>query len=127
MELKEHSLWLSKRDNVHSDDLSIITSMLTCVFFIETQGKDETFLCSLSAFDAYFVTRPYKSPKPFVFAVKSMDNMSFFENAADYLHVFSCGQKEREKWVGYTTFNRTGLFLTFIDCFSRSNRYFWPV
>src|ERR1700722_10734983 len=64
-----------------------------------TQGKDETFLCSLSTFDAYFVTRPHKSPKPFVFAVKSMDDLSFFENTADYLHVFSCGQKEGEKWV----------------------------
>ncbi|KIJ62609.1 hypothetical protein HYDPIDRAFT_30209 [Hydnomerulius pinastri MD-312] len=77
MELREHSLWLSKRDT----------------------GKDEVFLCSLSNFDAYFVTRRHKSPKAFVFAVKSTDNLSLFENAADYLHVFSCNPKDGDKWM----------------------------
>ncbi|KDQ62615.1 hypothetical protein JAAARDRAFT_466334 [Jaapia argillacea MUCL 33604] len=77
LELREHSLWLSKRDT----------------------GKDQTFLCSLSNFDAYSITRLHKSPKPFVFAVKSTDNLSFFEDTADYLHVFSCGQKEGEAWI----------------------------
>ncbi|KAJ7053967.1 hypothetical protein C8F01DRAFT_996200 [Mycena amicta] len=77
MRLKEHSLWLSKRDN----------------------GKDEICLCSLSNFDAYHVTRLHKAPKPFVFAVKSTDNLSFFENTADYLHIFSCNQKDGEKWM----------------------------
>lgn len=56
-------------------------------------------LCSLSNFDAYFVTRLHKAPKPFVFALKSTDNLSFFENTADYLHVFSCSPKDGEKWV----------------------------
>jgi hypothetical protein len=50
------------------------------------QGKDETFLCSLSNFDAYAITRRHKAPKPFAFAVKSSDNISLFENKADYLH-----------------------------------------
>ncbi|KAH7885251.1 hypothetical protein F5I97DRAFT_2032097 [Phlebopus sp. FC_14] len=77
MELREHSLWLSKRDT----------------------GKDEVFLCSLSNFDAYYVTRRHKSPKTFVFAIKSTDNLSLFENAADYLHVFSCNPKDGEKWI----------------------------
>ncbi|KAH7914300.1 hypothetical protein BJ138DRAFT_1000551 [Hygrophoropsis aurantiaca] len=77
MELREHSLWLSKRDT----------------------GKDETFLCSLSNFDVYYVTRKHKSPKPFVFAVKSTDNLTLFEDASDYLHVFSCNQKDGEKWM----------------------------
>ncbi|KAF4581406.1 hypothetical protein EYR38_002732 [Pleurotus pulmonarius] len=77
MQLREHSLWLSKRDS----------------------GKDETFLCSLSNFDAYAVTRVHKAPKPYVFATKSTDNLSFFENTADYLHVFSCSQKDGEKWM----------------------------
>jgi len=77
MHLREHSLWLAKRDN----------------------GKDEVLLCSLSNFDAYFVTRLHKAPKPFVFAVKSTDNLSFFENTADYLHVFSCSPNDGEKWM----------------------------
>ncbi|KAJ6621787.1 hypothetical protein B0H10DRAFT_1789294 [Mycena sp. CBHHK59/15] len=77
MRLREHSLWLAKRDN----------------------GKDEVFLCSLSNFDAYHVTRLHKAPKPFVFAVKSTDNLSFFENTADYLHIFSCNPKDGEKWM----------------------------
>ncbi|TFY78966.1 hypothetical protein EWM64_g5045, partial [Hericium alpestre] len=77
LELKEHSLWLSKRDN----------------------GKDSTFLCSLSNFDAYQVTRPHKAPKSFVFAVKSTDNLTFFENAADYVHIFSCLDKEGQNWL----------------------------
>lgn len=77
MELREHGLWLSKRDT----------------------GKDETFLCSVSNFDAYYVTRRHKSPKPFVFAIKSTDHLSLFENAADYLHVFSCNQRDGEKWM----------------------------
>ncbi|KIJ17820.1 hypothetical protein PAXINDRAFT_9761 [Paxillus involutus ATCC 200175] len=77
IELREHGLWLSKRDT----------------------GKDEVFLCSLSNFDAYYVTRRHKSPKPFVFAVKSTDHLSLFENAADYLHVFSCNPKDGEKWM----------------------------
>ncbi|KAJ7195504.1 hypothetical protein GGX14DRAFT_474953 [Mycena pura] len=77
LRLREHSLWLSKRDN----------------------GKDEICLCSLSNFDAYNVTRLHKAPKSFVFAVKSTDNLSFFENTADYLHIFSCNPKDGEKWV----------------------------
>ncbi|KAM6494460.1 hypothetical protein JOM56_010821 [Amanita muscaria] len=77
LRLREHSLWLSKRDN----------------------GKDEVLLCSLSNFDAYFLTRAYKSPKPFVFAIKSTDNLSFFENIADYMHVFSCQAHDGQKWI----------------------------
>ncbi|RDB17791.1 hypothetical protein Hypma_000958 [Hypsizygus marmoreus] len=77
LQLREHSLWLSKRDN----------------------GRDEVLLCSLSNFDAYFITRPYKAPRPFSFAIKSTDNLSFFENTADYLHIFSCGEKEGAAWM----------------------------
>ncbi|KAK7690276.1 hypothetical protein QCA50_006931 [Cerrena zonata] len=72
IELREHSLWLSKKDN----------------------GKDQVNLCSVSNFDAYFVTRPTKAPKPFVFAIKSTDNLSFFENTADYMHTFACETKD---------------------------------
>ncbi|KAJ4482279.1 hypothetical protein J3R30DRAFT_3286163 [Lentinula aciculospora] len=75
--LKEHSLWLSKRDN----------------------GRDEIMLCSLSNFDAYQITRLVRAPKDFTFAVKSTDNLSFFENTADYLHIFSCKTEIGEKWM----------------------------
>jgi len=77
LELREQGLWLSKKDN----------------------GKDETFLCSLANFDAYMVTRIHKSPKPYVFAVKSTDSLSFFENSADYVHVFCCSEKDGQKWL----------------------------
>jgi len=77
LELREQSLWLSKKDN----------------------GKDETFLCSLANFDAYLVTRIHKSPKPYVFAVKSTDSLSFFENSADYVHVFCCSEKDGQRWL----------------------------
>jgi len=77
MELREHSLWISKRDT----------------------GKDETFLCALSNFDIYYVGKLHKAPKPFVFAVKSTENLALFENAADYVHYFCCGQKEGETWM----------------------------
>ncbi|TFK52249.1 hypothetical protein OE88DRAFT_1794829 [Heliocybe sulcata] len=77
LELREHSLYLAKRDN----------------------GKDETFLCSLSNFDAYHVRRLHKAPKPYTFAVKSTDNLSFFENTADYVHIFSVPEKEGQMWM----------------------------
>jgi hypothetical protein len=63
------------------------------------QGKDEALLCSLSNFDVYHVSKLHKAPKPYVFAVKSADNLSLFENASDYVHFFSCGQKEGETWM----------------------------
>ncbi|KZP18902.1 hypothetical protein FIBSPDRAFT_744692 [Athelia psychrophila] len=78
MELREHSLWLSKKD----------------VRF----GKEENFLCALSNFDVYYVGK-HKSPKPFVFAVKSTENISLFESAADYVHYFCCGQSDGETWM----------------------------
>jgi hypothetical protein len=57
------------------------------------------FLCSLSNFDAYFITRLHKSPRPFAFAIKSTDNLSLFENKADYMHIFCCGEKEGNVWM----------------------------
>lgn len=96
MELREHSLWLSKRNTVCP----------TCPYvsefrdlFVFAQGKDATFLCSLSNFDAYYVTRVHKAPKPYVFAVKSTDSLTFFENTADYVHIFSCGESEGKNWL----------------------------
>ena len=63
------------------------------------QGRDETLLCPLSNFDAYYVTRSHRSPKPFAFTMKSTDNLSFFENTADYMHNFSCSEKNGQVWV----------------------------
>ncbi|KAI0338854.1 hypothetical protein BDW22DRAFT_1337212 [Trametopsis cervina] len=77
LELREHSLWISKRES----------------------GKDQTMLCSLNNFDAYAVTRVSKAPKGFVFAVKSTDSLSFFESTTDYVHVFSCDEKDGLKWL----------------------------
>ncbi|KAH8114720.1 hypothetical protein DFH11DRAFT_1688808 [Phellopilus nigrolimitatus] len=76
LELREHGLWLSKREN-----------------------KDDEFLCSLSAFDAYIVTRIQKAPKTFTFAVKSTDPITLFENKSDYLHVFACPEEVGLKWI----------------------------
>ncbi|KAI5121083.1 hypothetical protein M0805_008596 [Coniferiporia weirii] len=76
LELREHGLWLSKR-----------------------QGKDDEFLCSLSAFDAYIVTRSQKTQKTFAFAVKSTDPITLFENKSDYLHTFTCPEDTGRQWV----------------------------
>ena len=56
-------------------------------------------LCSLSNFDAYQVTRSHRAPKPFAFAVKSTDKLSFFENTADYFHSFACSEKDGKVWM----------------------------
>lgn len=56
-------------------------------------------LCSLSNFDAYHFTRAHRAPKPFAFAVKSTDKLSFFENTADYLHKFSCKEADGKIWM----------------------------
>lgn len=86
MELRDNSLWISKREN----------------------GKDEVFLCKLSNFDVYSVTRVMKTPKPFVFAVKSTENLSLFENTADYLHTFCCKEKEGLGWMMNILLARVG-------------------
>ncbi|KAG8966304.1 hypothetical protein FRC03_012206 [Tulasnella sp. 419] len=77
LELREHSLFVGKKEN----------------------SKDEAFLCTLSSFDGYFIRRVYKAPKSFVFAVKSTDNVSIFENPADCAHIFSCDADTGSAWV----------------------------
>ena len=74
-------------------------SLLHNIHQVLFQGKGEEFLCSLSTFDAYVVSRIHKSPKPFVFAVKSTDPITLFENKSDYLHVFCCSEEGGRKWV----------------------------
>lgn len=45
------------------------------------------------------MSRQYKAPGSFVFALKSTDNLTMFENPADYLHVFSCDPKDGVRWT----------------------------
>ena len=61
--------------------------------------KDASVLCTLANFDVYIVTRVHKSPKPFIFSVKSAQNMRMFENLSDYHHVFSCDATEGAQWL----------------------------
>ncbi len=96
LELREQGLWLSKKDTV---SIRFLTPYVLVVNNYFRQGKDEIFLCSLANFDAYVVTRMHKSPKPYVFAVKSTDNLSYFENSADYVHVFCCSEEDGKKWL----------------------------
>jgi len=77
LRLREHCLFLSKKDS----------------------GKDETLLCSLSNFDAYTMSRVYRSPKSFTFALRSTDNLSMFENPSDSFHMLSCDKLEGELWT----------------------------
>ncbi|KAJ3510250.1 hypothetical protein NLJ89_g4783 [Agrocybe chaxingu] len=75
--LREHGIWLSKRDN----------------------KRDEVLLCSLSNFDAYHITRAHRAPKPFAFAIKSTDSLSFFEDTKDYMHSFACQERDGKEWM----------------------------
>ena len=88
MELRDNGLWISKRDTL----------------------KDEVFLCKLTNFDVYSVTRVMKAPKQFVFAVKSTENLSLFEDTADYLHTFCCKEKEGLEWMMNILLARVGFF-----------------
>lgn len=56
-------------------------------------------LCTLANFDVYTVTRLHKSPKPFIFSVKSVQNMRMFENLSDYHHVFCCDGRDGAQWL----------------------------
>lgn len=40
-----------------------------------------------------------KAPKSFTFAMKSTDKLSFFENLDDYVHLFSCNDREGNDWM----------------------------
>ena len=68
---------------------------------------------SFSNFDAYHITRSHRAPKPFAFAVKSTDNLSYFENAANYLHTFSCSEKDGRVWMEKILIARVSLLPPF--------------
>ncbi|KAG8683831.1 hypothetical protein FRC09_015827 [Ceratobasidium sp. 395] len=78
LELKEHSLYVSKSDK---------------------PGKEQTFLCGVSNFDAYVVTHIQRAPKGFVFATKSTEGSGVFEKEEDSSHIFSCDREIGEVWL----------------------------
>lgn len=57
----------------------------TTAFHSLKQRKDLHLLCTLANFEAYMVPQAciakLKTPKPFAFALKSVEKMTFFENA----------------------------------------------
>ena len=73
-------------------------------------------LCSVNNFDAYALTRPAKAPKGYVFAVKSTDNISYFESTSDYIHTFSVPEKDGEQWLESILLARVCVQLTFGVC-----------
>ncbi|KAG8745861.1 hypothetical protein FRC10_006888 [Ceratobasidium sp. 414] len=77
LELKEHSLFVCKSD----------------------KGKDQTFLCGVSNFDAYIVTHIQRAPKGFVFAAKSTESSGLFEKEEDSSRIFSCDRDMGEVWL----------------------------
>ncbi|GAA94032.1 uncharacterized protein L969DRAFT_22375 [Mixia osmundae IAM 14324] len=69
------------------------------------KAKEVVHLCSLARYDAYIVKPMFatklKCPKPFAFAIKSLDAVTLFEDAEkDYTHLFSVKTAdERDAWV----------------------------
>lgn len=57
------------------------------VFAPFVQPREQTLLCHLSGFDAYMVptacVAKLKAPKPYAFALKSVDKATMFESADD--------------------------------------------
>lgn len=94
LELREHSMWISKKQG----------------------ARDATVLCTLSNFDAYLVTRLHKSPRPFIFSMKSVQNMQLFERPQDYHHVFCCNPEEGRDWLQNILLARVGISSTAFNC-----------
>ncbi|CAG8608504.1 2827_t:CDS:10 [Funneliformis caledonium] len=68
----------------------------------DSKGNNETFLCSLTNFDVYTMTKIMKkSPTKFIFALKSQDKIAMFENPEkDYLHYLCADHLDKMKdWV----------------------------
>ena len=82
---------------------------------ISIQPRDQTLLCTLSSFDAYQIPQAcivkLKTPKPFAFALKSVDKITLFENAdQDYVHFFSVkSEAERDSWIHRILSTRTSI------------------
>ena len=46
-----------------------------------------------------------------MFALKSTDNLTLFENPADYLHIFACDHNDGQRWVERVLLARVSLGL----------------
>ncbi|CAG8524324.1 369_t:CDS:10 [Funneliformis mosseae] len=68
----------------------------------DTKGTNETFLCSMVSFDVYICTKLSNTfPTNFVFAVKSQDKITMFENPEkDYMH-YLCAENlnKMNEWL----------------------------
>ncbi|CAI2175312.1 12957_t:CDS:10 [Funneliformis geosporum] len=68
----------------------------------DTKGTNETFLCSMVSFDVFICTKLFKTfPTNFVFAVKSLDKITMFENPEnDYMH-YLCAENlnKMNEWL----------------------------
>lgn len=83
-------------------------------------------LCSLGNFDAYTVSRDHPSPKPYVFALRSTDSPSMFEDASDSVHVFSCEKGEGERWVEIVMLARVRTSSGLLIIYSATNLGYYP-
>lgn len=71
VELRNGSIFIAKNDRV-SLPKPFPSMLFSTHQTIKRQGKDNEFLCSSSAFDAYVLNgNGYKGPKPFVIILKS--------------------------------------------------------
>ncbi|KAH8822196.1 hypothetical protein DL96DRAFT_1533796 [Flagelloscypha sp. PMI_526] len=82
LELRQHGLWIAEKDGAASE-----------------------LLCSLTSFDVHTPTsstlasHKQKSPKPYVFALKSVNSVTYLQDKNDYVHTFCCKDEEGEAWV----------------------------
>ncbi|ORX98096.1 hypothetical protein K493DRAFT_214910, partial [Basidiobolus meristosporus CBS 931.73] len=70
-------------------------------FSKDIKGTNEQFLCALSNFDIYTLTKSRKkAPTEFIFSLKSSDSVHLFENAEDFVH-FICVESgdALKEWV----------------------------
>ncbi|EXX70083.1 uncharacterized protein OCT59_011008 [Rhizophagus irregularis] len=66
------------------------------------KGTNETFLCSMVSFDVYVCMKTFKTfPTNFVFAIKSQDKITMFENPEnDYMHYLCADHLEKmNEWI----------------------------
>ena len=73
------------------------------LFFSEDKGSQsgELPICSLSRFDVYHLSqRRSKTPTKFVFALRSQDSPSIFQNKLDYVKFFCAEDGDKLKqWI----------------------------
>ncbi|RIA85183.1 hypothetical protein C1645_697988 [Glomus cerebriforme] len=76
------------------------------------KGTNETFLCSMVSFDVYICTGNLNAfPTKFVFAIKSQDKITMFENPEkDYMHFLCTDHLEKmNEWIIAIRMAKVGL------------------